>query len=126
MSLIPCPDCKQQVSDQAVSCPHCGRPTRDNDPEQDLIEVRANMQRGLEAQGGILTITSRRLRFQPHQFNVSKAKFEVDRADIDSVEAFNTLGLIPNGLRIQLSSGIAHRFIVTNRAQLLDVLSKKC
>ncbi|MGL6539453.1 hypothetical protein ACSZNU_21675 [Aeromonas hydrophila] len=26
MSLIECPDCKHQISDAAVSCPHCGRP----------------------------------------------------------------------------------------------------
>jgi len=26
MSLIECPDCKKQVSDQAPACPHCGRP----------------------------------------------------------------------------------------------------
>ena len=27
MALITCPDCAQQVSDQAPSCPHCGRPS---------------------------------------------------------------------------------------------------
>jgi len=28
MSLIQCPECKQQVSDKAESCPHCGLPQR--------------------------------------------------------------------------------------------------
>lgn len=28
MTLIACPDCGGQVSDQAVACPHCGRPLR--------------------------------------------------------------------------------------------------
>lgn len=26
MPLIICPDCQNQISDQARSCPHCGRP----------------------------------------------------------------------------------------------------
>ena len=26
MTLRTCPDCKADVSDQAPSCPHCGRP----------------------------------------------------------------------------------------------------
>lgn len=26
MSLIACPECHQQISDQAAACPHCGRP----------------------------------------------------------------------------------------------------
>lgn len=28
MALIECPDCGHEVSDQAVACPHCGRPIR--------------------------------------------------------------------------------------------------
>ncbi len=24
MALIQCPECRQQVSDQAIACPHCG------------------------------------------------------------------------------------------------------
>lgn len=27
MALIKCPECRGQVSDQAVACPHCGHPT---------------------------------------------------------------------------------------------------
>ena len=28
MALIPCPECQQQVSDKASSCPHCGNPLK--------------------------------------------------------------------------------------------------
>jgi hypothetical protein len=28
MTLVICPECAKQVSDQATSCPHCGRPLR--------------------------------------------------------------------------------------------------
>jgi hypothetical protein len=28
MTLVSCPDCRQQISDKAFTCPHCGRPIR--------------------------------------------------------------------------------------------------
>ena len=28
MALIECPECKQKISDTAISCPHCGRHKR--------------------------------------------------------------------------------------------------
>ncbi len=34
MALIPCPECKEQVSDRAVVCPRCGCPMRERAPEQ--------------------------------------------------------------------------------------------
>jgi zinc-ribbon domain len=30
MALIQCPECKQEISDQAPACPHCGAPRRDS------------------------------------------------------------------------------------------------
>ena len=26
MALITCPDCRREISDQAIACPNCGRP----------------------------------------------------------------------------------------------------
>jgi len=28
MALVNCPECKARISDQAISCPHCGRPIK--------------------------------------------------------------------------------------------------
>jgi rRNA maturation protein Nop10 len=36
MPLEACPDCGNQVSTLAESCPHCGRPTKPAKPERDL------------------------------------------------------------------------------------------
>lgn len=33
MALIVCPDCGAQISDAAVSCPHCGRPIAKPTPQ---------------------------------------------------------------------------------------------
>jgi len=32
MSLLNCPECHAQVSDQAVTCPHCGFPLKAGSP----------------------------------------------------------------------------------------------
>lgn len=32
MSLIPCPECKREMSSKAKACPHCGAPKADNRP----------------------------------------------------------------------------------------------
>lgn len=53
MALIACPECKQQVSNTAVGCPHCGAPIAGADDG--------------EAAGAVLTTTqetSKRLKVQ--------------------------------------------------------------
>lgn len=37
MALVTCPDCKAQISSEALQCPRCGRPN----PKVDLVEVGA-------------------------------------------------------------------------------------
>ena len=34
MALIPCPECKREISDRAESCPHCGCPISKQPPRQ--------------------------------------------------------------------------------------------
>jgi len=36
MALIKCPECLNEVSDQAISCPHCGYPLKKENKEKDL------------------------------------------------------------------------------------------
>ena len=33
MSLIKCPECEKEISDQAASCPHCGHPVSRDNPD---------------------------------------------------------------------------------------------
>jgi hypothetical protein len=64
MALIKCSECQGMISDKAVTCPHCGSPV-----EEILADVGANLFRGIEAVGGRLEITNRRILFEPHFFN---------------------------------------------------------
>lgn len=40
MALIPCTECRKEISDQAFSCPHCGAPTGRTKPTQGREEPR--------------------------------------------------------------------------------------
>lgn len=115
VALILCPACSHQVSDRAVACPNCGHPVY---RDEILADVRANFYRGFEAQGGMLTISRLEVKFQPHALNLSRASFTILKDDIVSVEKFNSLGIIPNGIVIRVRSGAEFKFVVAKRDQV--------
>jgi hypothetical protein len=41
MSLIACPECSREISDRALSCPHCGVPLGDAGPAQSFGDLWA-------------------------------------------------------------------------------------
>src|SRR5690348_17008344 len=62
----------------------------------------ANHFRGIEAVGGKLFLTSRRLRFRSHKMNVQNHDESYLLADVRSFEPSNTLGIVPNGLLVHM------------------------
>ena len=42
MSMIECPECKKEISSEAISCPHCGYPLRPT-----KIEIKSTYNGGL-------------------------------------------------------------------------------
>jgi hypothetical protein len=53
MSLVTCPDCRNQISTEAVACPHCGRPMApaivEPIPQREVIIQEAPRERGFPA-----------------------------------------------------------------------------
>ena len=90
-----------------------------------LTEVAANYFRGIEAVGGKLKITNRRLLFVPHFLNVQNDPIEIPMSDILSVTKRNTLGLIPNGLQINMKNFTHHKFVVWNRSKLIRIIESR-
>ena len=39
MALIKCPECGQEISDQATSCPNCGCPMKENEEITEIVEL---------------------------------------------------------------------------------------
>lgn len=43
MALISCPECSREISDRAISCPHCGFPLAELGESESNIEVEVNV-----------------------------------------------------------------------------------
>ena len=70
--LIKCPECELQVSDKAISCPHCGYPLHSNDETKP--RKRLNRRRRLpNGFGQITEIKNQKLR-KPFRASVTVAK----------------------------------------------------
>lgn len=97
-------------------------------PDETVVkEGPANMQRGIEAVGGRLALTTRRLVFESHAFNVQTGVTIVDRADIAGVRGvwtkfLNLIPLAPNSIAVSTRDGQEHRFVVFGRAAWLEAL----
>lgn len=73
--------------------------------EEPLSELRANHFMGIEGRGGTLVVTSRRLLFHPHRYNVQRLPIAIELSRIDGVVPWMTT------LRID-AAGRKYRFVV--------------
>lgn len=84
----------------------------------------ANMWRGIEAVGGRLYLTSERLVFESHGFNIQTGVTIIELPSISAVRTRRTLMLIPNGIELLLEDGTTQRFVVWRRAQWLSAITR--
>ena len=81
--------------------------------------IHANWLRGLEGVGGRLFLTNQRLIFVPHSLNFQTDGVQIELWGMSKIEKHQTLGLIPNGIKITLESGHIFKFIVWNRSKII-------
>lgn len=56
MGIVTCPDCQNEVSDQAPSCPNCGRPIRGGrgtEQSPDVIEETGKRWKRMQVYGAL-------------------------------------------------------------------------
>lgn len=92
------------------------------DGERLLRQGPANHWLGGEARGGWLVLTERSLRFRPHGTNLQRGAVRVPLVEITAARGVRTLGLVPNGLRVERAGG-AERFVVADRGGWLAALA---
>ncbi len=85
--------------------------------EQIVKSGMANIMRGIEAVGGKLFLTDRRLAFSSHAFNVQAgasnyALADIDRAETGWTKVFGLIPLAPNALVVHSRTGAEVRFVV--------------
>ena len=68
-------------------------------------------------------MTKTELVFKPHVVNVQRGELRIPRADIASVAATRTFGVVPNGLAVTLKSGKVEHFVVNDRNDWVAKLS---
>lgn len=81
-----------------------------------LIRVGgANHFKGIEAVGGQLFLFDDRLEFKSHSFNIQNHTLMIMLPQIAEVSFYNTLGIIPNGLKVTKTDGTVEKFVVQKR-----------
>ena len=127
-----CVKCGVELPNDCSFCPKCGvpvlnavTPQSQNDDEQILLDVGANFFRGIEAVGGRLKITSKRLIFTSHLINVQFGTTEIPINNIEHLEKAKSLGLINNQMIVVLKSGVKYKFVINNRDDVINVIDKE-
>jgi len=102
----------------------CQQQTPDLGDETIQLEGPANLFRGKEGVGGYLWLTESRLLFRSHRLNVQSGPWETSVSEIASAQSTKTMGLLDNGLQVQLSSGDKVRFVVNKNRFWADAIQE--
>ena len=86
--------------------------------ENEIIEISrpANHFLRFEGVGGRIFITNLRFVFKSHAVNFQAHELTINYSEIKSVVFYNTLAIVPNGLKIILHSGKIEKFAVWKRS----------
>lgn len=92
--------------------------------EEQLVDVRASLFRGIELVEGRLKITNRRVLFEPTILNVQRQTEEIPFAEIVEVGKRKTMRIVPNGMLIRTKLGVEYKFVVWGRDRLIGLIQK--
>jgi hypothetical protein len=95
-----------------------------------LREEPANLQRGWETVGGQLTLTSQRLVFESHGFNVQTGATEIELSSLRSAapcwtKLFGLVPLIPNSIALRTADNKEYRFALFDRAGWIADIARR-
>ena len=97
-------------------------------PGETMIrEAAANLQRGLETVGGRLCLTTQRLVFESHGFNVQTGVTAVPLKQVRDARKCWTkflgfLPLLPNSIAVTLADGTELRIVIFRRAEWIEAI----
>lgn len=85
-----------------------------------LLNVPANLFKGVESIGGQLEITNDRLIFTAHSYNVQS--YQKTTVYINQIK---TIEKKLNGIKIYLKSGFTHLFVVNNKDKIIKLIEER-
>jgi hypothetical protein len=77
-----------------------------------LFETGANHFKSVEAVGGKLYLTNKRLVFKSHKLNIQNHQLSINISEIVKADRYKALGLTNNGLAVTTASGLVEKFVV--------------
>ena len=100
-----------------------------NDGEKIVKKSPANHQRGIEAVGGMLYLTTARLIFESHALNIQTGVTivsipEINRLRKDWTKILGVIPIFPNTLVVTSSSGYENKFVLFRRTPWIDEINK--
>lgn len=92
-----------------------------------LRQSGVSLQRGIEAVGGQLFLTTRRLIFEAHRFNVQTGRTVIPLRDVEGAwktwtKLFGLIPVFPNSLAVATAQGKTYRFIMFGRAAWIRLI----
>ena len=93
--------------------------------ENIVFETGANHFKGVEAVGGKLYLTNKRVVFKSHKFNIQGHELSIPLTDISKVERTKTWGLVNNSLSITIMDNKIEKFVVEQPGEWIKYLSDK-
>jgi hypothetical protein len=95
--------------------------------ERPVKDGGANLQRGIETVGGRLYLTSHRLVFESHAFNVQTGTTIIPLTSITGVRKcwtrfLNLIPLFPNSVAVTTKEGIEYRYVTFGRRAWIDAI----
>jgi hypothetical protein len=94
--------------------------TRLRRDEEVIRDAAANLQRGIETVGGWLYLTTERLIFEAHAFNIQAGATIIPLRDVEDIwktwtKFLGLLPVFPNSLAVSTAKGKTFRFVLGNR-----------
>ena len=89
--------------------------------ENTLLESLASHYKGIEAVGGKLFLTNKKLIFKSHNFNVQNHELSINLNEIVKTDRYKNIG-INNGLAIECKNGRTEKFVVEEPEKWIERL----
>lgn len=70
-------------------------------------------------------MTNKRLIFKSHKLNIQNHQLDINLLEINSVDRYNTLGVIDNGLSINTNQNKTEKFVVEQVDEWITQLKDK-
>ncbi len=88
-----------------------------------VFTTGANHFKGVEAVGGKLYLTNKRLIFKSHSFNIQNHEFSISLSEVDKVKRYDTFGIVNNGLLVTTVHNSIEKFVVQEPGEWMNQLT---